>query len=98
MTDIADVTDVLLVDGWHEVCPSSFRVGMYEIYSSLDKPDEELSDHFQLPMAAFSFRVRDTEVLVEGPLPSVLAIKRRHRNGEAPGSPVATVRMTHCST
>ena len=69
MTDIADVTDVLLADGWHEVCPSSFRVGMYEVYSSLDKPDEGLADHFQLPMAAFSFRVRDTEVLVEGPLP-----------------------------
>ena len=82
MTDIADVTDVLLADGWHEVTLGSFRVGMYEIYSSLDKPDEGLRDHFELPMAAFSFRLRDTDVLVEGPLPSVLAIKRRHSEGE----------------
>jgi hypothetical protein len=79
MTDIADVTDVLLSDGWHEVSPSSFRVGMYEIYSSLDKPDEGLDDHFQLPMAAFSFQLRDTELLIEGPLPSIQAIKRRNR-------------------
>jgi hypothetical protein len=76
MTDIADVTDVLLADGWHEVARGTFRVGMYSIYSSLDKPDQDSSDYFELPIAAFSFRVRDTGVLIEGPLPSVLAIKR----------------------
>jgi hypothetical protein len=82
MTDIADVTDVLLPDGWHEVAPSTFRVGMYNIYSSLDKPNDDSSDLFQLPIAAFSFRVRGTGKLIEGPLPSVLAIKRNPSKGE----------------
>ena len=76
MTDIADVTDVLLADGWHEVARGTFRVGMYSIYSSLDKLDESSSNYFELPIAAFSFRIRDTGMLIEGPLPSVLAIKR----------------------
>ena len=85
MTDIADVTDVLLADGWHEVARGTFRVGMYSIYSSLDKPDGDSSDHFQLPIAAFSFRIRDTGVLIEGPLPSVLAIKRSPDKSELDG-------------
>ena len=76
MTDITDVTDVLLADGWHEVALHTFRVGMHHIYSSLDQSDGDSSDSFDLPIAAFSFRVRDTGVLIEGPLPSVLAIMR----------------------
>ncbi len=76
MTDIADVTDVLLADGWHEIVQGTFRVGMYSLYSSLDKSDQDFIDCFELPIAAFSFRVRGTAVLIEGPLPSVLAIKR----------------------
>jgi hypothetical protein len=82
MTDIADVPDVLLAVGWHEVAAGTFRVDMYSIYSPLDKPDEGSSDYFELPIAAFSSRVRDTGVLIEGPLPSVLAIKRSPSKAE----------------
>jgi len=76
--DINKISDVLLVDGWHDIKEGSFSIDSYE-YLFFYKGDDATIVHeggqSGVCESGFVFTDRGTDNCVAGPLTSILAIK-----------------------
>ncbi|MEV7770502.1 hypothetical protein [Kitasatospora sp. NPDC086791] len=68
------VTEVLLVDGWHEVRHESFRVGSYKLVTGGNGPYEQLIEDMEDRIAGFMFEDTRGRTLA-GPITSILATR-----------------------
>lgn len=80
---IDDVTEVLLVDGWHEVADTSFDIDSYEFLHD-DRPVHS-GGNYGICAAGFFFKEGGSGVFtagtfVTGPLSAVLAVRIRTSN------------------
>lgn len=69
----ADITAVLLTDGWHPVTPGTFDLDSYEYLE-----DDQLlhgGGHSGVCATGFTFQAEDTNQRITGPLTAIQAVR-----------------------
>lgn len=83
---IDDVTEVLLVDGWHSVFKESFDLDAYEYVSGSDGTNDDApllyNGERQGCSTGFNFIDEDGD-RISGPITSIIAIRRAPRTSRS---------------
>jgi hypothetical protein len=74
--DVDEITHVLLADGWHEIEQGSFFLDSYEYVAGVNYELLHGGGHSGICATGFRFRVRQSSFTTEGPLTSIIAIRR----------------------